>query len=189
VNRVLEINAQNCTGCRMCELACSSHKEGIFLPDKARIRVVSDAFEGWSGPVVCLQCENPMCMAVCPSGAIKKSETPFGDPVVQIDAEMCIACRRCVAACPFGAISCPKGSKAIKCDLCGGSPKCVEFCFYGCLSFRELSDKEYKTRSRKIKSLTARVCRNIEEKELTRRRVSFFGERLRTSSKESGPGW
>ena len=37
-----------------------------------------------------------------------------------------------------------------KCDLCGGSPVCVDFCFYRCLKFVELSDEDYQKRVKKI---------------------------------------
>ena len=77
-NGVLEIKAENCTGCRMCELACSSSKEGLFIPDHSRIKVVTKELEGWSGPVVCLQCDDAMCLKACSVDAIYKSETPEG---------------------------------------------------------------------------------------------------------------
>ncbi len=49
--------------------------------------------------------------------------------VVVIDEQKCIGCKQCVQACPFGAIQMhPVTKKAIKCDLCGGKPKCVEIC-------------------------------------------------------------
>ena len=36
---------------------------------------------------------------------------------------------KCVDACPFGAIYAHGDvDNPIKCDLCGGSPKCVEIC-------------------------------------------------------------
>jgi len=179
--RVLTIDAENCTGCRMCELACSSFKEGEFIPERSRIRVVADALEGWSRPAVCLQCEDPMCMAVCPVQAISKKKTPEGDHVVVVNAKTCIACGRCVVACPFGAITLFPKSKAIKCDLCGGSPRCVEFCFYGCLHFVELTEAEYVRRTRKITALTNKSAREIAKREPFERRAAFSLEASRVT--------
>lgn len=179
--RVLAVKAENCTGCRMCELACSSSKEGEFIPDRSRVRVVHNGLEGWSRPSICLQCEDAMCMAVCPAEAISKGETANGDRFIKVDREKCIGCRRCVAACPFGAMNFFKETRAVKCDLCGGAPKCAEFCFYGCLNFVELSDEEYEKRARKIKSLTVKACREIAKKAPHRRREAFSLDASKTT--------
>ncbi|MFX1257468.1 MAG: 4Fe-4S dicluster domain-containing protein [Promethearchaeota archaeon] len=171
--RVLVINPENCTGCRMCELACSSSKEGEFNPGRSRIKVVTNGLKGWSRPVVCLQCDDPMCMAACSVEAIYKTKTPQGDSVVAVKKEKCIQCYQCIVACPFGAIDFIKELKIIKCDLCGGSPACVKFCFYNCLKFIELSEDAYQKRAKKIKALTAKAYREISKKEPYQRRVAF----------------
>lgn len=170
---VLLIQSENCTGCHLCELACSSAKEGEFIPSLSRIRVVTNGLKGWSRPVVCLQCEDPLCMKVCSVDAIYKTETPQGDSIVLVDKEKCIGCNQCVVACPFGAIEYLNKEKAIKCDLCNGSPVCVDFCFYDCLKFVELSDEEYAERVRKLKVLTNKACKEISKHEPHRRRVLF----------------
>jgi len=179
--RVIIIDSEKCTGCRMCELACSSFKQGEFIPERSRIRIIGDALEGWSRPTICLQCEDPMCMAVCPVQAISKTKTPEGDRLVEVNSEKCIACGRCVVACPFGAIALFPKSKAIKCDLCGGSPKCVEFCFYGCIQFVELTEAEYVRRTRKITALTNKSSREIAKREPFKRRVAFSFEASRVT--------
>jgi carbon-monoxide dehydrogenase iron sulfur subunit len=171
--RVLAIMAENCTGCRMCELACSSFKEGEFIPERSRIRVVDNRLEGWSRPAVCMQCEEPMCVAVCSTQAISRTRTAQGDPVVEVDTEKCVGCQSCLVACPFGSIGFSPKVKAIKCDLCGGSPKCVQFCFYDCLHFAELSEREAADRAKKVKALTAKACREIGKDEVRRRRAAF----------------
>lgn len=169
--RVLEIKSENCTGCRMCELACSSSKEGLFIPDHSRIKIISNGLEGWSRPVVCLQCEDAMCLKACSVGAIFKTETSQGDPLIAVNIEKCIGCHQCSVACPFGAIEFFKGLKAIKCDLCDGAPICVNFCFYKCLSFIELSDEDYQLRINKLKALTITACQKISKQELFKRRT------------------
>jgi len=170
MSRSILVAEANCTGCHSCELACSGFKEGQFIPEHSRIRVIQDALEGWSRPALCLQCDDPMCMAVCPVGAVSMTETPEGDRVVAVDAKQCIGCRRCVVACPVGAMDFAPGLKALKCDLCGGSPKCVQFCFYGCLHFVELSQAERAQRSKKVERLLNRMAAAIAKRDTYRRR-------------------
>ena len=170
MGRVIVIDEKNCTGCRSCELACSGFKEGQFIPERSRVRVISNAFEGWSRPTVCPQCEEPMCMAVCPVQAISKMKTPDGDPLIYLDQDKCIGCHRCMVACPVGAIEFFPKLKAVKCDLCGGAPKCVQFCFYGCLHFIDLSAEEQAKRSKQINSLFNRAAVEIAKREACRRR-------------------
>jgi len=171
--RVLIVKAENCTGCHLCELACSSIREGEFNISHSRIRVVSNGLEGWSRPVVCLQCEDPMCMRACSVGAIYKTKTPQGDPIIAVNKDKCIGCHQCVVACPFGAIEYTKELMINKCDLCEGSPACVDFCFYDCLKFVELSNDDYKKRTTRIKALTTKVCRELSKVEPHRRRIKF----------------
>ena len=181
MSKVLFIQTDNCTGCRMCELACSSAREGAFNPLHSRIRVVTESLEGWSRPSVCLQCEDAMCMAVCPVGAIGRDKTPQGDFFISVDRERCTACQRCVAACPFGAIAFFKERGVLKCDLCGGSPACVDFCFYDCLHLVDLSDEEYRERAARIRALTIRACGEIGRSEPHRRRAIFSREASRVT--------
>ena len=83
--------------------------------------------------MVCQQCREAACAAVCPKNAI--SRTSDTDCVV-IDHDLCIGCRMCVMACPFGAMGVDgKEGTMIKCDLCGGDPTCVKFCEAGALKF------------------------------------------------------
>jgi anaerobic carbon-monoxide dehydrogenase iron sulfur subunit len=172
--KVIVAKEENCTGCRLCQLACSSTKEGEIIPDRARIKIVHDGLNGWSRPLTCFQCEEPMCLAVCPAEAISRSTSASGEYVVLVDKEKCIGCQRCVAACPFGAMEFFKESLATKCDLCGGAPKCVEFCFYDCLHFVELSAEEEAKRKRRIKALYAKACKEIGRRELFARRRAVF---------------
>lgn len=40
-----------------------------------------------------------------------------------------MGCKVCTIACPFGAVNYDKETKTVvKCDLCGGDPKCAEAC-------------------------------------------------------------
>ncbi len=47
------------------------------------------------------------------------------------DRDLCIGCRMCVVACPFGGTSVDADERTvIRCDLCEGEPKCAENCPY-----------------------------------------------------------
>lgn len=120
-----------CTGCRMCTLACSLKKHGSCNPKHAAIYVARDEFERWEYPIVCLQCEDPVCEAVCPQNAYTIEEG-----VVIHDEEKCIGCRLCATLCPNAAVN-TMGSKILKCDQCGGDPECVKFCSTEAIKYLE----------------------------------------------------
>jgi Fe-S-cluster-containing hydrogenase component 2 len=124
--KALMINYEKCTGCRLCEIICSVMHEGVSNPSRSRIKVVKWEAEGLYIPMSCQQCEDAPCMNVCPVKAISRDEA-LGR--VMVDYDVCIGCRACVSACPFGAMSFDViGRKVIKCDLCDGDPQCVRFC-------------------------------------------------------------
>ena len=126
MDKVLLIDHQKCTGCRLCELVCSVTHDGVSNPALSRIKVMKWEAEGLYIPMSCQQCEDAPCMNVCPVKAISRDED-FG--FVMVDYDVCIGCRSCVIICPFGAMNYnPKEKKVFKCDLCGGEPQCVRFC-------------------------------------------------------------
>ncbi len=63
-----------------------------------------------------------MCKSSCPLGAIKQKHN-----VLVVDEEICNGCGECAKNCPYKAIVINDG-KAIKCDLCFGEPKCIDYC-------------------------------------------------------------
>jgi carbon-monoxide dehydrogenase iron sulfur subunit len=180
--KVLIIQSENCVGCHMCELACSSIKEGEFIPERSRIRVITNGLEGWSRPCVCLQCYDAMCIAACEVGAIFKCESANGGAIITVDPEKCIECNQCVEACPFGAIELIKGLGAIKCDLCGGSPACVRFCNYNCLKFLEISEEEYQVLANKIKEFSNKIQNESSKYTSYERRLAFSFDTLNSIS-------
>lgn len=124
--KVLMIDHEKCTGCRLCEIVCSVKHEGVSNPSRSRINVIKWESEGLYIPMSCQQCEDAPCLAICPVKAI--SRDPDLD-YVKVDYNLCIGCRTCVAVCPFGAMAFDvKGKKVIKCDVCEGEPQCVRFC-------------------------------------------------------------
>jgi Fe-S-cluster-containing hydrogenase component 2 len=119
------IDPDKCTGCKDCEMVCSLYHERVLNPVRSRITVIRDPLNGIEFPTVCMQCEDPVCVLVCPVNAIYIDEN--GAKV--IDYSRCLGCRTCVITCPLGgALIDPVSGKTIKCDLCGGDPVCVKFC-------------------------------------------------------------
>ncbi len=136
--KALYIDYQKCTGCRLCELVCAVMHDGISNPARSRIKIIKWEAEGLYIPMTCQQCEDAPCMNVCPVKAISRDEE-LGRVVV--DYNVCIGCRACVAACPFGAMNFnPIDKKVFKCDLCDGDPQCVRFCEEKAVDFVEVED-------------------------------------------------
>jgi carbon-monoxide dehydrogenase iron sulfur subunit len=135
MNKILVVDHEKCTGCRNCEMACSVFHMHASNPAKSAVRIVKSEGPGLSVPVVCQQCEEPPCAAICPVEAI--SRDPETEAVV-VDGDLCVGCQMCVVACPFGAVVLDRDRRqAIKCDLCGGAdPWCVRFCDPGALTFK-----------------------------------------------------
>ncbi|MBW1722090.1 MAG: 4Fe-4S dicluster domain-containing protein [Deltaproteobacteria bacterium] len=124
--KVLQINYQKCTGCRLCELVCAVAHDGKSNPARSRIKVMKWEAEGLYVPMSCNHCQDAPCMNACPVKAIYRDEE-LGR--VMVDYDVCIGCRTCVAVCPFGAMSYnTKDKKVFKCDFCDGDPQCVRFC-------------------------------------------------------------
>lgn len=144
-----------CTGCRCCQVAC---KETHDLPVGVFFRQVTD-FEGgvfpklWAASLSmgCNHCNDPQCVANCPVAAQKKqAETGL---VLQ-DINMCIGCKKCVFACPYGAPSYnPENDTVRKCDGCivlttaGFQPACVAACSTRALKFGDRQQYEEMART------------------------------------------
>jgi carbon-monoxide dehydrogenase iron sulfur subunit len=138
VAKAIMIDYEKCVGCKSCEQACSIKHTGISSPLLSRIESVRLDIGVSNCPIVCPHCQSPLCMAVCPVGAIYRDESLDR---VMIDYDKCIGCRMCVAACPFGCMSFDVAEKKIfKCDLCDGDPICVAFCQHDALKFVEAEE-------------------------------------------------
>jgi Fe-S-cluster-containing dehydrogenase component len=140
---ILLVNSKKCTGCRSCELACSFEHFQEFSYELSAIRVLRFEERARNYPVLCLHCENPQCVDVCPAGALYKSAE---NGMVLLEEEACNACQKCIEACPYQAIFFnPQIEKIIQCDLCGGDPACVKVCAPEALEWI----KKYKVGERK----------------------------------------
>jgi Fe-S-cluster-containing dehydrogenase component len=69
------------------------------------------------------------------------------DGIVFIDPNLCVGCKSCMIACPWGAPQWnDEKGKAVKCDYCmdrvdaGLKPACVTVCTTHCLYFAEADE-------------------------------------------------
>jgi len=135
MQKVILIDQDKCTGCRLCEMVCSVKHEGVSNPSRARISIIKWFMEGFFMPMLCQQCMEAPCVSVCPKDALSRDDE-LG--TVKLDYDLCIGCKMCVTACPFGGMGIDTvTNKVIKCDLCDGDPQCVRFCFPGALQYVE----------------------------------------------------
>jgi len=124
MSKTLIVEPEQCTTCRLCELACSERATGAYRPSRAHIKVDIHVDDAFYFPMVCLQCEDAACVDACPTEALLRE--PATGAVI-VDADLCTACGNCVDACPYGAMRI-WDDLARKCDLCGGDPACVRIC-------------------------------------------------------------
>ncbi len=117
------IESDKCTGCRLCESVCSLSQEKKMDLTLSRIQI-DPLSESRYRPRVCLQCKDCPPSEVCPKGAFQR-EAETG--VVKILKNACDRCGLCIPECPFSSVFEGDGS-VIVCDVCEGSPKCVEVC-------------------------------------------------------------
>ena len=135
-----------CTGCGICEIACSMFHFGVMNRELSRIRIYR-YFTPLSKSVqaVCVQCrdEERECEKACPLDppAIHYDKDLLH---VNVDQDRCLGhkCGRCAEACGSSAIHFypPTHDFAIVCDLCEREgqrrPQCVEACPAYALEFR-----------------------------------------------------
>lgn len=155
------VNMNKCTGCKACQVSCKTVNElplgvkwrrivevdgGEWLEDGDQ-QVPSNVF-AYFVSAACMHCENPLCVQVCPTGAMSKRDE---DGVVIIDQDKCIGCRYCEWACPYSApqFDAERGVMT-KCHFCyelldkGEKPACVDGCTFRALDFgtvEELREK------------------------------------------------
>jgi Fe-S-cluster-containing dehydrogenase component len=136
----------------------------MFMPSKARLKINNFPLEGYSVPNICFQCPKPDCINACKAEAIFKNERG----VVVVDAGKCNGCGDCVTACPYGMIEQYGSGKAFKCDLCGGTPACVNECRYGALVFKEPDKISRKLRGLQMKQRVEKGSADDKRRTLAR---------------------
>lgn len=141
-----------CSGCRVCQIAC---KDRLGIGEAGAIPRRVSSFETGTYPdarlynvsIACNHCEDPLCVANCPTGAMFKSE----DGTVLHDDDACIGCKTCMASCPYGAPQFYSSMNLIvKCDSCkalrdaGEVPVCVASCSMRALDFGDIDELKAK---------------------------------------------
>ena len=97
------IDLSLCIGCNACAVACKQ-ENGVPL---TKFNTWVESWDVGTGeqarranqPKLCNHCADAPCVKVCPTGASYRTE----DGVVLVDAEKCIGCKYCMAACPYQA--------------------------------------------------------------------------------------
>jgi len=157
------IDTRRCVGCNACTAACKIDNATGFGVDYGRVLELEvGQFPDVSKvylPILCMQCEDPECLKVCPTGATFKTE----EGIVLIDKEKCMGCRYCVVACPYMArffyddsgkpsdlprmdSEDERNGTVEKCDFCidrvrdGQNPACVDACPYQARIFGDADD-------------------------------------------------
>ncbi|ROP62594.1 glutamate synthase small subunit-like protein [Enterobacter sp. BIGb0383] len=161
MNNFIVADAENCIGCHACEVACvTSHNQDDwprqrtdFLP---RIRVFFHRHA--SSATTCHHCHDAPCVSSCPTQALC-----YASNSVQFNESLCIGCKNCVVACPFGAIEMAARDEdapllAQKCDLCrqhpSGEQACVAACPTRALRLMDETGLNQLRRERQIRSAT-----------------------------------
>ena len=142
-----------CTGCKACQVACKetyqlgsdnlyrrvyNYQGGSWALNGSETYVPDGVF-GYFVSVGCNHCTDPACVANCPTGAMQKDEETGA---VWTDHEVCIGCKTCQTACPYGAPTYSEDDGfMLKCDMCadersvGRKPVCVAACPMRALDF------------------------------------------------------
>ncbi|MCL5770927.1 MAG: 4Fe-4S dicluster domain-containing protein [Actinobacteria bacterium] len=131
----IKVNKELCSGCGICELACSLYHENVCKPSWSRIKVKRKFLQLEFEPQICIQCEWPSCFFECPAKAIEINLTTGAR---YINEKKCTGCAKCARVCPLMPDSEIIRYKTIngkkiyfKCDLCMDRKEgslCVEMC-------------------------------------------------------------
>lgn len=133
MNRFMMANSQQCIGCRACEVACvmaHNDEQHALTPEQFTPRITVIKHQQQRNAVTCHHCEDAPCARSCPNGAISRVNDS-----VQVNQQLCIGCKSCVIACPFGTlqvlITSTGKATAHKCDLYlerRDGPACAQNC-------------------------------------------------------------
>ncbi|MFW6150705.1 MAG: 4Fe-4S dicluster domain-containing protein [Chloroflexota bacterium] len=136
MGKAVYVREEVCAGCGLCEVYCQlEHSRSgdlvkAFKRERPtavpRVRLASAPEICF--PVQCRQCEDPLCVQSCLTGAMCRDRETG---VVTVHEGKCIGCWTCVVACAYGALArAPTREVVLKCDLCPDReiPACVANC-------------------------------------------------------------
>ena len=139
------VDVSRCIACKSCTIACMQ-ENGLQSGNswlQVRLReLLTDHLVRYYNPQSCRHCSDPICLAVCPVGAIRLGE----DGLVIHDPERCIGCQVCVTNCPHNGLRIMTNGKVGKCTFCshllqrGKEPACVSVCPVNARIFGEFED-------------------------------------------------
>ncbi|NNE42873.1 MAG: 4Fe-4S dicluster domain-containing protein [Gemmatimonadetes bacterium] len=147
---VMVIETEKCVRCMACVVSCreendvpEGHSRNWIAVDGPRGKYPSLGMSFVPGQ--CMQCAEPHCVRVCPTGATFQNDVG----VTEVDPEMCIGCRYCMQACPYDARYFDREKGIVdKCDFCmhrvrrGQEPSCVTTCPSRARHFGDINDPE-----------------------------------------------
>jgi dimethyl sulfoxide reductase iron-sulfur subunit len=202
------VDEERCIGCWSCAVICKAENDVPLGMWWNRILTAGEDLDTpeadehgelsmhWM-PLACQHCDDAPCEKVCPTGATFTTT----EGVVLVDADRCIGCRYCMAACPYGvrvfnwgeperAPGIDEGMVAArpvgtveKCTLCihrvgeGQVPSCVWSCPAQARIFGDLADPE----SRASRLLRDRDGEQLLEDKGTKPKVRYLKARRRRS--------
>ncbi len=149
VRKTMIVDLDRCIGCYACVVACKQENGVPLGAYWNRVSTVGPVgkfpdVEMYYLPVMCQQCQNPACVAVCPTGAAYRRSP---DGLVLINKDKCIGCQTCIKACPYGVRYYNAEQKVTeKCTACvhlldaGKDPACVSACSGRARLFGDLDD-------------------------------------------------
>ena len=72
MDRIYKVSVERCIACGKCELACAFAHGSEGKPAKTRISIFRRGPE-LGTPVVCFQCHDAACVAICPTAALVRN--------------------------------------------------------------------------------------------------------------------